>query len=774
MKRLNIYSKPDILCFINHTLRGSPEFEVIRGSCFGGLFNLPARQCPVSHKLIHSLLTRQIVVSSQHTLWPVVAGHPFRFSLAEFQTVTGLPCGPFPEQYQTSSFNIRNSSKDPLWQKLLGHDSLITVADIGHMLQTEDSMPSDKNPTLQYVQMVDNVDAFLNFPWGRESYLKTINCMIPPHDKEDPIGTLREQLQQTTYRLQGFPLALQLVAFKAIPLLLTKIPAPHSSATLLQLQEPHLPLHNSVTIMDFLLTEADPQLHVTPLIPLAANASSWGEEADDAACCYMQGLIAQNHEFHMNDWPGGDSSLPERISNYFKAKVDAPRPTNEVLLARVEKLDLQVAELQAETRRLKMKLSRRHAKNRAKFSSFKKTLHTPKHRPGSQPLENEVPKPQEHDHTTAQTPTSVQTSPICSQYKDHLFAHSPTSNPLTTHPPMTDSPNTIIQKVILTVNETHGLSPPRTPVGSPHTSESPTTLTTTQHNLVDHTSPAHCIIAHASPTTKTSPLPNPQTPQHTPTNLPPTKQDHLPEVSSAPPRLCCGNLSSLPITPKPNYPTEMGYKHDKPHFITINTLDIRKYVYMYIDKLYLWANWRQFKAASDKDKFRLDNQLRNLVLQPGQTWVSNIHTIYAPMIWGGKHWVGLAINLPLSLVEVLDPLPTLFNDKKVHFILEHVLEMLPLVITQLTTNTASQFDGSRPFTWSRRRDLYINKRGGDYGPLSVKFMEMHANGDPAPHMSGLTNPLVDALRKQYALNIYKSIILPLYLPPPTTTTPQSP
>ncbi|CAN7131508.1 unnamed protein product, partial [Brassica rapa subsp. narinosa] len=66
----------------------------------------------------------------KYTLWPVVGGSPFRFSLAEFHTVTGLPCGPFPDSYETPSFNIRNPAKDPLWQKLLGHDSHKTIADI--------------------------------------------------------------------------------------------------------------------------------------------------------------------------------------------------------------------------------------------------------------------------------------------------------------------------------------------------------------------------------------------------------------------------------------------------------------------------------------------------------------------------------------------------------------------------------------------------------------------------------------------------------------------
>lgn len=67
-KGLNIYSSPDLLPFIRNVLRDTPEFETIRGSCFGKLFDLPARQCPVSCKLIHSFLTRQLLCLPKNTL----------------------------------------------------------------------------------------------------------------------------------------------------------------------------------------------------------------------------------------------------------------------------------------------------------------------------------------------------------------------------------------------------------------------------------------------------------------------------------------------------------------------------------------------------------------------------------------------------------------------------------------------------------------------------------------------------------------------------------
>nr|VDD10195.1 unnamed protein product [Brassica oleracea] len=199
-------------------------------------------------------------------------------------------------------------------------------------------------------------------------------------------------------------------------------------------------------------------------------------------------------------------------------------------------------------------------------------------------------------------------------------------------------------------------------------------------------------------------------------------------------------------------------KHHKDMLAGVSSIFVSPWLTSYIQK----KHW-QFERAKHKDRF--PNRffaLSSLVLLPGQKSITNVHTIYAPMIWADRHWVGLAINLPRRLVEVLDPLPELNNDRKVKRFLDPVLKMLPFVINKIAFPPLSQFTGDSPFTWSRKHALTKNSHTGDCGPVSIKFIEMHALGDPAPHMSGITDTLVDQLRKQYALDIYKSIILPTY------------
>lgn len=77
----------------------------------------------------------------------------------------------------------------------------------------------------------------------------------------------------------------------------------------------------------------------------------------------------------------------------------------------------------------------------------------------------------------------------------------------------------------------------------------------------------------------------------------------------------------------------------------------------------------------------------------------------------------------------------------------------------------TQFSGVKKFVAKRLPDLYINNRSGDCGPVTMKFLEMHALGDPSPSMGGITDKNVDDFRKQYALDIYKTIVMPAYYAP---------
>ncbi|KAJ4885452.1 ULP_PROTEASE domain-containing protein [Raphanus sativus] len=337
--RLNIYSKPDLLAFIRHVLGDSDEFKYIKNSSFGQLFDLPARQCPVSCKLIHSMLTRQLTTEDKLTLWSVFGGNPIKFGLQEFGTITGLPCGAFPVGYTTAIEDQSQAHKDSYWIELFGKKKFITIADVRRKLESDSDMHGWKKlrlaliiivdgvliahqqtprPTLKYVRMVKDVDTFCSHPWGRESFLKTISCMKPPPFDpvkcKDPIDTLVQFLRQETLRLRGFPLALQLLAYQAVPKLQATIPIPYDELSIMDLGEPHLPVYPAPSIHDILTVEWDPDLEVTSLIPIHSKPEHgwgvWPDVSNDERVAYMEQLIADHIPFKKHLWHGGDTSEP--------------------------------------------------------------------------------------------------------------------------------------------------------------------------------------------------------------------------------------------------------------------------------------------------------------------------------------------------------------------------------------------------------------------------------------------------------------------------------
>jgi len=105
--RRNIYSRPDILTIICDVLKGTKEMETILDSCFGSLFSLRVSECPISCKIVHALLCRQLVTKHKYEMWTIFGGQPLRFSLVEFGSITGLSCGEFLEEYEPDFFHKR-------------------------------------------------------------------------------------------------------------------------------------------------------------------------------------------------------------------------------------------------------------------------------------------------------------------------------------------------------------------------------------------------------------------------------------------------------------------------------------------------------------------------------------------------------------------------------------------------------------------------------------------------------------------------------------------
>ncbi|CAN7124541.1 unnamed protein product [Brassica rapa subsp. narinosa] len=871
-RRLNIYSSPDLLPFIRNVLRDTPEFETIRRSCFGKLFDLPARQCPVSCKLIHAFLTRQLVCLPKNTLWSAFGGSPFRYGLEEFGTVTGLPCGSYPERYNPNTGKAIVAGKDRVWKRLFGKKKFVTIADLCRMLETDKDMDGWKKirialiiivdgvliahkqearPTPRYVRMVENLKTFLAFPWGRESFLKTISCMKPPKfvpkKCEDPVATLVKTLKQRSYRLQGFPLSLQLVAFRAIPLLLDYIPAPSNNLTVMDLEDGTLPQHKSINAIHIRRVEFDPNLVVTPIIPIESQPQpGWGlfpDDAKDDSVLYLEQLIAGQHSFNKHMWHGGVTSEPiikkpkirvkkkaatikqslqtsqpsarkqRRISSYF-TRSTTQSFTNVQLTEMVIQLSTQV-------KQLKREMKRRKKRSHARPSSFNKLLSrrkqskTPPHTP--EPSQNQDDAPMETDDLPQTT------SPIISQYEaqlhrdsadDHLASSPVTDNGIHTESSVHVSPNhtnacvhtspdhnDYSRQVSPVFNQTPQPSqvithpnddtddydePPRTPVSKqpPWNELNSVVYDKSDHpnspeinhilyhgvRIYDPINPDPPIFDSSIPRSLQLLSPQPKTILTSPTKSNDTLPGFAVHATTVNAFTATASSESPPSLPSKvtESPPSLPFKHME---VLIHMLGARHSTHLLTEKsafttpllpAYITDSWPDFAPCRKRSTFLWDEHIVDIVLHQGMKWMEDVHTIYTPMLWDRKHWVGLAINLDMGYIEILDPMPALYADTRVERFMLPLVTILPYLVRKVAMCELTQFRGVKKFVWRRLPDLYNNSRSGDCGPVSMKFLEMHALGDPAPHMSGITDEAVDDFRKQYALDIYKTIVMPAY------------
>ncbi|KAF8091399.1 hypothetical protein N665_0446s0018 [Sinapis alba] len=325
-ERVNIYSTVDYLLRVKEALKGTPEMEVLAGSSFGGLFKMPARRL-LAGKVIHSMLTRQVVTKKKFEMWPVFGGKPLRFLLAEFGEVTGLPCGEFEEGYTIDYQLAPKEENYRYWGELIGENMDVTIEELMRRVETDAEMPGwmklrlcllvivegvlvasvqKPKPALKHVERIENLDVFFAFPWGRESFAWTISTTKPGPKVmgkcEDPNGDLCKKLRQKTVKLVAGDRCVSVLDF------------PGKS----------LPQHAGLTLADVQKAEHSPECPVpengvrvygacTPLTVKAILDSNveheerWGvcdEEKYDKKVDYMLRLVSEGHMFSKADWGG--------------------------------------------------------------------------------------------------------------------------------------------------------------------------------------------------------------------------------------------------------------------------------------------------------------------------------------------------------------------------------------------------------------------------------------------------------------------------------------
>ncbi|KAF3542090.1 hypothetical protein F2Q69_00021544 [Brassica cretica] len=195
--------------------------------------------------------------------------HPLRFSLDEFKEITGLNCGVFDVEDSETEVNEPCSMWKQLFDTTVGE---ITVVQVLKMLENP-YIADWKRVPLALIALVDGTTA----------------CY-------------------------GFPLALQLLAFEAVPQLLARIPDADNTEDFLD--NPSC-CGNTVVILntnDIVAVEREPDVIVDVSLIPEAERHFWLDEVEDPKVTRLVDHIRSGHTFRTGDFEGGDGHNEPDVS----------------------------------------------------------------------------------------------------------------------------------------------------------------------------------------------------------------------------------------------------------------------------------------------------------------------------------------------------------------------------------------------------------------------------------------------------------------------------
>lgn len=194
--------------------------DLFTHSCFGHLLNL--REIKLTSQLVHQLILRSVSTSKENEVWIKIGDKLARFGLQEFTLVTGFKAGDMEDEDPTLGHNCRlmkerfKRSNGKVKRGLLldvfkrcknksdKYKLGLLVILVYVILSTEEN--TYINPWWFY--LVDDVDRFNNYSWGKMSYEYTTRVF-----RRNLGETLKNYTssQRYPYSLHGFPLAIMVI-----------------------------------------------------------------------------------------------------------------------------------------------------------------------------------------------------------------------------------------------------------------------------------------------------------------------------------------------------------------------------------------------------------------------------------------------------------------------------------------------------------------------------------------------------------------------------------
>ncbi|CAF2154882.1 unnamed protein product [Brassica napus] len=457
--RVTPYHKPGGLRLILDTL-DPEEVDVIKRSPFGKFLEL-ADRTPYSGRLGRYMLSRQLKVRKKYEAWFLFAENPIRFSLREFATVTGLPCGKYPSPPSKATEKL--ISEQPYYNVLFGMLKEVTVSSVIRMLKRKTVTSQETRikyallailayvilPTthiakisVEHAEKIKDLDEFFAYPWGRLSF----EMLISSIKEKDELN-----LTQSTIALPGYVQSLQMVMTRAVPALTEIVTQDSASDVAGDADFSQTPPRNGIKPAHARTLDTAKNVSVTHIIPQDTDV-----EVDEAELCFS------------------DEEDDTRVDSMVRLIKDGSRFSNQLFKGGATKADIELMREKADEAAggRKARVEGKVDDLRESFNQFQEIIkkHISDNSAHLLVCQNNYQKildsvgtfqSQSIRQTRVRTPTDNQTLDAS---KDR-----PTTTPIQTSREGIDTD--IIRSVISNVQKTYGDKGPSLPASTPHTDD---------------------------------------------------------------------------------------------------------------------------------------------------------------------------------------------------------------------------------------------------------------------------------------------------------------
>ncbi|KAL0673578.1 hypothetical protein Bca4012_001559 [Brassica carinata] len=329
-KRVNNYFNLRWIDIIKSALE-EEDLEMLNESQFRRVLQMGSHTFSVM--FLHYCLSRQLLTAKEYELWWIFVGKPIRYAIQDFALVTGLNCGDgvgltgeaAEKGIGRGKASGKGKSSMSIWDDLFRGEEKPTPGWIMERL-VKGKKYKDRLTRLRYsllvlvegilcptcgrtkirpeiVSMLGDLDAFLKYPWGRESFILTVRST----KARSAVNYVKD-----TMAIQGFTHAMVLVTVTACPSIIIKtgsaVPLADSTLSSEEIISRVVDRKVVVNIVSAKMVDQLGQAYVRSLI----STDEEGEDLyrglgdkEDTSVDTMVALIYDDYPFEHNTWSGG-------------------------------------------------------------------------------------------------------------------------------------------------------------------------------------------------------------------------------------------------------------------------------------------------------------------------------------------------------------------------------------------------------------------------------------------------------------------------------------